>query len=405
MPGVTVHTDCLSTKKGRSTKPSNKPSKIILAGLPLLLVLLVSCEKAAGPAQPRGITEVGVVEITSADVPVVSELPGRTSAYRVAEVRPQVGGIISQRLFVEGSEVSEGDPLYQISPEIFLAATNRAEAAQMRAEALLSSARLKADRYAGLITRKMISQEAYDDAQAALREARANVAVAKAELEQARINLQYTVVKAPISGRIGQSFVTDGALVEAEQEGVLAIIRQLDPLYVDLTQSSGELLKLKRQLAAGQFELPGDGKVELSLILDDGSEYVHRGSLQFSEVIVGESTASVTLRAIVPNPDALLLPGLFVRARLAQGLRKAAILAPQQAITFDYSGNAVVLVVGADNKVERRLVKTGRTVADQWLVLEGLQVGERVIVEGLQKVQSGAEVKAVASKIGLSKEA
>ncbi len=366
-------------------------------------LLLTGCEKAAGPAAARGPVEVAVVEIKAADVLLSTELPGRTSAYRIAEVRPQVGGIIAERLFVEGSEVKAGDPLYQIASELFLAEVNRAAAAQLRAEATLSAAVLKTNRYEDLIGKKMISQENYDDAQAALREARANVAVAKAERKIAAINLQYSLIKAPISGRIGSSFVTDGALVEAEQEEVLAVIRQLDPLYVDITQSSKELLVMKRQMASGQLVQSAIGGTVIRLVLEDGSEYAHPGSLQFSEVSVDQSTGAVTLRATVPNPDTLLLPGMFVRARLEQGVKKSAILAPQQAITFEYSGSAVAMVVGADNKVERRLVKTGRAIGDQWLVLDGLQAGEKIIIGGLQKVRHGAEVTTVAYKADADK--
>ncbi|MBQ0720371.1 MAG: efflux RND transporter periplasmic adaptor subunit [Gammaproteobacteria bacterium] len=360
------------------------------------LLSLTACEKTAGPAPARGPVEVAVVAIQAADVPLTTELPGRTSAYRIAEVRPQVGGIIAQRLFVEGSEVTAGEPLYQIASELFIAEVNRAAAAVLRSEATLSAALLKTNRYEDLIGKKMISQENYDDAHAALRAARANVAVAKAEREIATINLQYSQIKAPISGRIGSSFVTDGALVEAEQEEVLAVIRQLDPLYVDISQTSKDLLTMKRQLASGQIEQSDIGATVIRLLLEDGSEYSHPGSLQFSEVSVDKSTGSVTLRATVPNPDALLLPGMFVRARLEQGVQKAALLAPQRAITFEYSGSAVAMVVGADNKVERRLVKTGRAIGDHWLILQGLQVGERVIIDGLQKVRPGVEVSTVA---------
>ncbi|RLA41199.1 MAG: efflux transporter periplasmic adaptor subunit [Gammaproteobacteria bacterium] len=366
-------------------------------------LFLSACDKPPGPAAARGPVEVAVVEIKAADVLLSTELPGRTSAYRIAEVRPQVGGIIAERLFVEGSEVNAGDPLYQIASELFLAEVNRAAAAQLRAEASLSAAVLKTNRYEDLIGKKTISQENYDDAQAALREARANVAVAKAEREISAINLQYSLIKAPISGRIGSSFVTDGALVEAEQEEVLAVIRQLDPLYVDITQSSKELLAMKRQMASGQLVQSAIGGTVIRLVLEDGSEYAHPGSLQFSEVSVDQSTGAVTLRATVPNPDTLLLPGMFVRARLEQGIKKSAILAPQQAITFEYSGSAVAMVVGADNKVERRLVKTGRAIGDQWLVLDGLQAGEKIIIGGLQKVRHGAEVTTVAYKADANK--
>ena len=372
----------------------HSPHRFLIALVATLF--LSACEKVSGPAPARGPVEVAVVQIKAADVTLSTELPGRTSAYRIAEVRPQVGGIIAKRLFVEGSEVKAGDGLYQIASELFLAEVNRAAAAQLRAEATLSAAVLKTNRYEDLIGKKMISQEDYDDAHAALRAARANVAVAKAEREIAAINLQYSLIKAPISGRIGSSFVTDGALVEAEQEEVLAVIRQLDPLYVDITQSSKELLAMKRQMASGQLVQSAIGGTVIRLALEDGSEYAHPGSLQFSEVSVDQSTGAVTLRATVPNPDTLLLPGMFVRARLEQGIKKSAILAPQQAITFEYSGSAVAMVVGDDNKVERRLVKTGRAIGDQWLVLDGLKAGDKIVIGGLQKVRHGAAVTTVA---------
>ncbi len=400
MPRSTV----LERLRGNKTVSFGNVPHLIFSALAVSL-FLTACEKSAGPAPTRGLVEVAVVEIKTADVPLSSELPGRTSAYRIAEVRPQVGGIIAKRLFVEGSEVKAGDPLYQIASELFVAEVNRAKAAVLRAKAALSAAVLKTDRYEDLIGKKTISQENYDDAHAALREAKANVAVAKAEQEIAAINLQYSLIKAPISGRIGSSFVTDGALVEAEQEEVLAVIRQLDPLYVDITQTSRELLIMKRQLAAGQLEQASMEDTTVHLMLEDGSEYARAGRLQFAEVSVDQSTGAVTLRATVPNPDTILLPGMFVRARLGLGLQKAAVLAPQQAITYEYSGSAVAMVVGADNKVERRLVKTGQVVGDQWLILEGLKAGEKIIIGGLQKVRPGAEVTTVAYKTPAKKEA
>ncbi len=400
MPRSTV----LERLRGNKTVSFGNVPHLIFSALAVSL-FLTACEKSAGPAPTRGLVEVAVVEIQTADVPLSSELPGRTSAYRIAEVRPQVGGIIAKRLFVEGSEVKAGDPLYQIASELFVAEVNRAKAAVLRAKAALSAAVLKTDRYEDLIGKKTISQENYDDAHAALREAKANVAVAKAEQEIAAINLQYSLIKAPISGRIGSSFVTDGALVEAEQEEVLAVIRQLDPLYVDITQTSRELLIMKRQLAAGQLEQASMEDTTVHLMLEDGSEYARAGRLQFAEVSVDQSTGAVTLRATVPNPDTILLPGMFVRARLGLGLQKAAVLAPQQAITYEYSGSAVAMVVGADNKVERRLVKTGQVVGDQWLILEGLKAGEKIIIGGLQKVRPGAEVTTVAYKTPAKKEA
>jgi membrane fusion protein (multidrug efflux system) len=367
----------------------------------MLLLAVSACglagcgQKAAAPPPAPGPVEVGIVTLVARDVVLATELSGRTVAYRVAEVRPQAAGIIQRRLFVEGAQVKAGDPLYQIDPASYRAAQQRAEAALQRALASQKVTRLKVDRFRDLIARKLISQQDYDDAEAALNQAVAGVAMAQAERDLARINLEYTTIRAPISGRIGRSLVTEGALVEAEQEAPLAVIQQIDPLYVDITQSSVELLRPKRDLAEGRLDAAGGQTTALRLLLEDGTAYAHPGTLAFSEVRVDASTGDVTLRGTVPNPDQLLLPGMYVRASLDQGMRRDAVLASQKGVTFDYTGKAFAMVVGADNKVERRFLTVDRTIGDQWLVADGLAAGDRVILDGLQKIREGAEVTTV----------
>jgi membrane fusion protein (multidrug efflux system) len=348
--------------------------------------------------------EVGVLTLTASDVVLAAEFSGRTVAYRVAEVRPQAAGIVQRRLFTEGANVVAGETLYQIDPQTYRAALQRAEAALQRVLASEKVARLKADRYQGLIAKKLISQQDYDDADAALNEASAAVAVARAERDIARINLEYTSIRAPISGRIGRSLVTEGALLEAEQEAPLAVIQQIDPLFVDITQSSVDLTRLKSDLAEGRLAPAGEGAA-MRLVLEDGTPYAHPGVLAFSEVRVDESTGNVTLRGAVPNPDQLLLPGMFVRASLDQAVRRNAILAPQKGVSFDYTGKAFAMVVDGDNKIQRRFLSVGRAMGDQWLVLEGLAAGDRIVIDGLQKIREGAEVTTVPAAAGGAAEA
>jgi len=353
---------------------------------------------ACGPKTPAGAAdippvEVGVITVNEAPATVVSDLPGRTSAYRKAEVRPQVSGIIQKRLFTEGAEVKVGTQLYQIDPSTYEAAYSTAQAQLASAEATFVAAKARNVRYQNLIAAKMISQQDFDDAAATFGQAQANLEIGKAAVETARINLKYTKVLAPISGVISKSNVTEGALVSASQTDILTTIQQLDPIYVDVSQSADELLKLRRQVMSGKVASPDEAKV--NLVLNDGSRYAHEGRLQFAEVGVSESTGTVVLRAIFPNPDKLLLPGMFVRTQLQEGVQAKAILVPQQGITRDRSGNATALIVTKDSKVEVRPIKTSRAVGDKWLVDEGLAVGEQVIVEGLQKVKPGAPVKAV----------
>lgn len=355
-----------------------------------------ACDSKTSPAAAtQAPVEVGVMTLTPVDVPLQVELPGRTSAYRKAEVRPQVNGIIQARLFEEGADIKAGVPLYQIDPALYQAAYNSAKAELARAEANLAAAVARESRYKNLSAIKAISQQDYDDALATLGQAKANVAAAKAAVESALINLKYTKVLAPIDGVISKSSVTEGALVSAGQAEVLATIQQLDPIYVDVSQSVDELLNLRRAMLKGDVTKAESAKVRL--LLDDGSVYEHEGSLQFAEVGVNESTGTVILRAQFPNPDRLLLPGMFVRTQLDEGVRTNSLLAPQRGITRDRTGNATAMVINSEGLVEQRQLKTGRAVGDQWLVLDGLAAGDQVIVEGLQKVRPGAPAKAVAA--------
>ncbi|MCE9679681.1 efflux RND transporter periplasmic adaptor subunit [Shewanella sp. AS1] len=348
-------------------------------------------EEAQGQAAatPRS-TEVGVIKVVSQAQAIQVELPGRSKAFLEAEVRPQVSGIIMERGFVEGTDVKKGQSLYQIDPSTYKAALASAEADLSRANASLASNKARAARYQELIKTNAISQQDFDDADAAYKEAIASVMVAKAALHTAKINLEYTQVQAPISGRIGKSYVTPGALVTANQSQMLATIQQLDPINVDIAQSSAQLLRLKSRLKQGALQAADNANV--TLILEDGSQYPHSGLLRFSEVNVDENTGSVTLRAEFPNPDGILLPGMYVRAVLNTGTDPEAILVPQKAITRNSKGQAVAMVIGADNKVEPRVVTTAEVIDHQWRITQGLAAGDQLIVEGLQKIRPGAPV-------------
>jgi len=345
------------------------------------LTLSVSRDGSADTAPPQGPPEVGVVTLQASDVPLSTELPGRTTAYLIAEVRPQVGGILLRRLFEEGSDVKAGQPLYQIDPAPYRATLARAEAS-------LESARLLAERYARLIKQQAISQQDNDDAQSQYLQA-------KASAESARIDLGYTRISAPISGRIGRSSVTQGALLTANQATALATVQQLDPIYVDIVQPSTALLRLKEDLASGRLQRSADGRAEVHLILENGKPYALAGKLQFSEISVDEGTGAVTLRAVFPNPQGLLLPGMFVRAQLQEGVRSQVLLVPQRGVTRDPHGQATALVVGADDKVELREVTVERSVGPHWLISAGLAAGERLIVDGVQNVRPGMPVRSV----------
>lgn len=357
------------------------------------LFLLSGCDDAQTTAQTPSTPEVGIVTLKGQAVHVVSELTGRTTAALSAEVRPQVGGIIQKRLFTEGDEVKAGQPLYQIDPSSYRAAYNEAAAALTQAQSLVVSDCQKARRYAALVKDNGVSRQDADDAQSTCEQDKASVASKKAALESARINLNWTTVTAPIAGRIGISSVTPGALVSADQDTALATIRGLDSMNVDLTRSSVDLLHLRKQSLASSSDT-----LNASLVLEDGSTYSEKGRLALTEVAVDESTGSVTLRAVFPNPQHVLLPGMFVRARIDEGIMNDAILAPQQGITRDAKGDATALVVNADNKVEQRAVETGETYDDKWLVINGLKSGDKLIVEGTGKVTAGQQVNAVEVK-------
>lgn len=357
-------------------------------------LVLAGCndKESSQGAQQQQAPEVGIVTLKTAPLNITTELPGRTTAFRVAEVRPQVSGIILKRNFVEGSDIQAGTSLYQIDPATYQASYNSAKGDLAKAEANAQIARVTLNRYKPLLGTNYISKQDYDQAQADASSADASVLAAKAAVETARINLAYTKVTSPISGRIGKSSVTEGALVTSGQTNALATVQQLDPIYVDVTQSSTDFLRLQQEMAAGSLKQQ-NGKAKVTLLMENGSQYKQEGTLEFSDVTVDETTGSITLRAVFPNPDHILLPGMFVRARLDEGVNENALLVPQQGITRNPRGEATAMVVGAGDKVENRTLKTSQAIGDKWLVTEGLKAGDRVIVTGLQKVKPGAQVK------------
>lgn len=351
--------------------------------VPLVFVaLLAGCSEPGEQAAPP-LQKVGFVTLQAQPFAVTSELPGRTAAYRIAEVRPQVSGIIQKRLFAEGSEVKAGQQLYQIDGAVYGAALKSAEAS-------VASSRSLAERYADLVKDQAVSKQAYDEARAASLQA-------EAALERARIDVRYTRVLAPISGVIGRSAVTEGALVSSGQTQQLATIQQLDPIYVDVTQPARELLNLRRDLAQGRLEKAGENAARVTLILEGGEAYSQPGKLEFSEVSVDEGTGSVTLRAVFPNPERVLLPGMFVHARLVAGVKSEAILAPQQGVSRDARGQPIAMVLDADNKVQARTLRADLTAGSYWLISEGLAAGDRLITEGLQFIKPGQQVEPVAA--------
>ncbi|MDB5368102.1 MAG: efflux transporter, family, subunit [Rhodospirillales bacterium] len=365
--------------------------------LPLLAIvaplLLTGCKdenKTASAPPPQ----VGVVTVRMQPVALVTDLPGRVTASRVADVRPQVNGVILKRLFTEGAEVKAGQQLYQIDAAQYEAAAASAKAALARAQATAAAALANYNRYKPLVESQTVSRQQYESAVAANLQGQADVASAKAALDTANINLAYTKVYAPISGRISRSSVTEGALVTANQPAALVTVTQLDPIYVDVTQPSTTLLRLKRELASGQLKRAGENQAQVQLTLEDASSYEHAGKLQFSEVTVDQSSGSVTLRAEFPNPGGLLMPGMFVRERLEEGVQEKGLLVPQQGVTHDARGEATALVVGAGDKLELRTLKTDRAIGANWLVTDGIADGEKVVVEGLQKVRAGVVVQA-----------
>lgn len=370
---------------------------LLAVGVVALLSVLSGCDNkggAQGPP-PAGPPEVGIIEVQPRLVELTTELSGRTAPHLIAEVRPQITGIIQKRLFTEGAEIKAGELLYQIDDAMYRADLALARATLTKAEANLAPVRLKAERFGELVQVNAISKQEADDAGAALKQAEAEILAAGAALEVARINLDYTKVKAPISGRIGRSGVTTGALVTANQATPLATIQQLDPMYVDVTQSAAEMLRMKRNLSSGLLKDGGQVKTKVTLLLEDGTPYPLPGELKFSEVTVDQTTGSVILRAEFPNPEQTLLPGMFVRAVVPEGMNEQAILVPQRGVTRNPDGQAMVMIVGADEKVEPRVIQVARTINDSWLVSDGLNPGDRVILEGLQKARPGTPVKAV----------
>ncbi|EAO3452544.1 multidrug efflux RND transporter periplasmic adaptor subunit AcrA [Salmonella enterica] len=366
---------------------------------PLAVVLMLSgslaltgCDDKQDQQGGQQMPEVGVVTLKTEPLQITTELPGRTVAYRIAEVRPQVSGIILKRNFVEGSDIEAGVSLYQIDPATYQATYDSAKGDLAKTQAAANIAELTVKRYQKLLGTQYISKQEYDQALADAQQATAAVVAAKAAVETARINLAYTKVTSPISGRIGKSSVTEGALVQNGQASALATVQQLDPIYVDVTQSSNDFLRLKQELANGSLKQE-NGKAKVDLVTSDGIKFPQSGTLEFSDVTVDQTTGSITLRAIFPNPDHTLLPGMFVRARLQEGTKPTALLVPQQGVTRTPRGDATVLVVGADNKVETRQIVASQAIGDKWLVTDGLKAGDRVVVSGLQKVRPGAQVK------------
>lgn len=376
--------------------PSVKIPAIMLA-LTLGYGFMSGCSKSQSEQklEPKG-AEVSVVTLAPQPLTLTTELAGRTSAYLVAQIRPQVGGILQKRAFTEGAMIKSGELLYQIDPASYQAAYDSAKASVARAEATLNAAYLKAQRQSGLLAIEAISKQDDEDAQASLQQAQADLASAEAALETARINLDRTRITSPISGRIETSSVTPGALLTANQDSALTTVQQLDPIYVDIPQSSAEVLQLRQALASGKLNSSGKDAVRIQLQLEDGTTYKHEGKLEFSGVTVNTTTGAVTLRALVPNPERMLMPGMYIRAKLEQGTDPQAILVPQQGIGRDSAGRATALVVLQNGKVELRSVTVAEVIGRSWRVTSGLAAGERVIVEGASKARPGQIVHAIA---------
>ncbi|MDE1183164.1 efflux RND transporter periplasmic adaptor subunit [Paraburkholderia sp.] len=361
-------------------------------------ILLAACgQKQSAP--PQQTPEVGVVTVQPTAVPVTTELPGRTSAFLVAQVRARVDGIVLRREFTEGTQVKAGQRLYKIDPAPYIATLNNAKATLAKAQATLASVTAQANRYKVLVAANAVSKQDYDNAVASQGSAAADVAAGKAAVDTAQINLGYTDVTSPVTGQIGVSQVTPGAYVQASAATLMATVQQLDPVYVDLTQSSLDGLKLRREVQEGRLKTSGPNAAQVTLILEDGRTYSEKGKLQFTDVTVDQGTGSVTIRAIFQNKDHVLLPGMFVRARIDEGVNESAIVVPQIGITHDQKGQPTAMVVGADNKVALRQLVTTTTFGPNWVVDSGLKAGDRVIVQGTDKARPGMEVKAVDAKL------
>lgn len=360
-------------------------------------LLLAGCNRSSAPPMggPGATPEVGYVQVETRPETLSTELTGRVTPSRIAEIRPQVGGIILERTFQEGSQISAGQVLYRIDPALYQATLDNNQALLTRSRATLERARLSAERKANLVKTKAVSQDDYDDAEARLKEAMSDVAAREAAVETARINLDFTRVTSPIAGRIDRSTVTQGALVTANQATALATVQQLDPIYVDITRSNRQMLQLRRALEDGRLQRAGDKQPKVSLTLEDGRAYAQAGRLEFTEVTVDRSTGAVTLRASFPNPDKVLLPGMFVRARVEEGVRPDAILVPQQGVQRNRLGQPTALVLNPEDKVEQRILTIDRAVGNQWLVDSGLNPGDRLIVEGVMKVKPGDQARGV----------
>ncbi len=366
--------------------------------LSIMTVLLLMSTHACGngqQAQSPPVPEVSIVTVLPETITLTTELPGRTTAYRIAEIRPQVSGLIQKRLFTEGSEVKAGQLLYQIDPAPFETALDNAIAALGRAEANLPSVKSRAERFRELVEIKAVSQQDFDNAVAALSQLEAEINSGKAAVKATQINLGYTAIKAPISGRIGRSTVTEGALVAAYQPIALAVIQQMDPIYVDVTQSTSDILKLRRRFEDGSLDRNGNNVDNASLILDDGSVYPLEGKTRFRDITVDPSTGSVLLRIVFPNPDSIILPGMFVRSVVKEGINNNAIVVPQQAVSRDPKGNPYALTVDGNEQAQQKQLVLDRAVGNRWLVSSGLEPGDRVIVEGALKVRPGSSVKTI----------
>lgn len=371
-------------------------SGLCLLSLTAILALLASgCSRQAPPRPTGGPVQVDVFTVTPSSVAFTRELPGRTAARRIAQVRARVSGIVLKRLFTEGSDVKAGDVLYEIDPSPYEAVLARARAELQRAEANLVSVKLQAERFKPLVATNAVSKQQYDDAVAAMGVGEAAVAAAQAAVQAAEIDIGYTKVRSPIDGRIGLAEVTEGAYVQAAQATLLATIQQIDPIYVNLVQPSSEVARIRREFEEGRMKRDGDGQPEVTLLMEDGTEYPVRGRLEFSDITVDRSTGSITLRALFPNPEGRLLPGTFVRARYEEGVNPQALLVPQQGVTRNYRGDPTAYVVAANGTAELRTLRTSRAYRDQWVVESGLAVGDRVIVSNLQRIRPGVPVQPV----------
>lgn len=369
----------------------NRPFTAILIGF---LLSIAGCDERKNATAEPAVPDVDVVTLQAESINVTSKLPGRIVPFEIAEIRPQVGGIILHRLFNEGSHVYKGEPLYQIDPKPLQAELDLAKANQAKAQSAAENARATFNRVSSLFKSHYVSRQDYDTASASAKEAQANLLAAKAAVERATINLHYAMVTSPLNGLSGKSTVTVGALVTPGQEQALITVQRLDPVYVDVTQSVNDFLHLKEELEQGAIEQT-QGQATTWLELNNGKRYKHAGKLQFSDLTVDEKTGSVTLRAIFPNPDSTLLPGMYVNAVLSEGTRHNSLLVPQEAVTRNASGGATALILDRDSTVQLREINATKAIGDKWLVTSGLHPGDRVIVSGLQKIQPGIKARAV----------